>query len=71
MGIETPCVNICVINETAGLCEGCGRTLDEVGSWTKFSKEQRLAIMAELPDRLANLERTDDTLGTVDAEAAG
>ena len=54
---STPCINICVIDRLTGLCEGCGRTLDEVMQWAGLSEARRIAIMAELPERKALLSR--------------
>ena len=28
--LETPCVNICLLDNETGLCVGCGRTLAEI-----------------------------------------
>lgn len=50
--IESPCTNVCAIDEASGLCRGCGRTGSEIASWTSISSDERRAIMAELPDRL-------------------
>ncbi len=51
----TPCQHICVLDDASGLCRGCGRTRAEVGSWSSYSDTERLAIMAELPQRLEAL----------------
>ncbi len=51
--ISTPCVSFCWIDPDHGLCEGCGRTGDEVANWGFITEDQRLAIMAELKQRLA------------------
>jgi predicted Fe-S protein YdhL (DUF1289 family) len=48
----TPCQRICVLDDASGLCRGCGRTRAEVGRWSSYSDAERLAIMAELPQRL-------------------
>lgn len=48
--IETPCVQICVIDDD-GLCVGCARTLDEIAGWGTFSSEQRHAVMSALSAR--------------------
>ncbi len=50
--VETPCVKICVIDED-GLCVGCARTLEEIGSWGQWSAAQRAAVMLALPARRA------------------
>ena len=49
----SPCVRICTMDPDAGLCEGCGRTLAEIGGWTGFTDAERQAIMDALPGRLA------------------
>lgn len=51
--ISTPCIKICVIDPVSRLCEGCGRTLAEIAQWARLSEAERLAIMAALPERLA------------------
>ena len=51
--IQTPCVKVCTLDASAGLCLGCGRTVAEIERWTGMSAAERLQVMAELPDRLA------------------
>jgi predicted Fe-S protein YdhL (DUF1289 family) len=49
--ILSPCIGICQVNES-GLCEGCFRTLDEIGSWCNYSAAQREHLMdTVLPER--------------------
>jgi hypothetical protein len=50
--IDTPCVRICVVHPTLRLCVGCGRTLDEIARWIEHTDEERLRILAQLPERL-------------------
>ena len=54
--METPCVNVCLLDNETGLCVGCGRTVQEIAGWASLSPEWRRAIMAKLPARLAQLE---------------
>lgn len=49
--METPCISVCVIDPRTGLCEGCGRTIDEISSWNRMTGAERLRVMAELPAR--------------------
>ena len=49
--IESPCVDVCVIDEETGLCEGCARTLAEIAEWSRYSPERRRRIIAELERR--------------------
>jgi uncharacterized protein len=53
--IESPCTRICAVHPTAGLCAGCGRTLDEIARWVDFDAAERARIMAQLPARLKAL----------------
>jgi len=48
---ESPCVKVCVIHPEAKLCIGCYRTNAEIAAWARMNREERLAIMAELPAR--------------------
>ena len=49
---STPCVRVCLLDPETRLCEGCGRTREEIGRWMRLSEEERLRIMAELPERM-------------------
>jgi predicted Fe-S protein YdhL (DUF1289 family) len=51
--VETPCIDVCVIDEASRLCQGCRRTIAEIARWAAFSPEERRRIMAELPGRRA------------------
>lgn len=50
---SSPCIGVCTIDERHALCLGCGRTLAEIAVWVSLSEQQRRALMAELPARLA------------------
>lgn len=56
-GASSPCIKVCVIDPASGLCEGCGRTLQEIAQWARLSEVERQAIMAELPERRKQAER--------------
>ena len=49
--IATPCVQVCIVDGSTGLCLGCHRTLQEIGGWSRLTDAERAAIMAELPGR--------------------
>ncbi|MGB2357232.1 MAG: DUF1289 domain-containing protein [Paracoccaceae bacterium] len=55
--IASPCVKICVVHPGARICTGCYRSIDEIGTWSKMSHEERAAIMQELPERAALLKK--------------
>jgi predicted Fe-S protein YdhL (DUF1289 family) len=54
--LETPCINICLLDNETGLCIGCGRTLAEIAGWAGMSDAERRAVMAALPRRMERLE---------------
>jgi uncharacterized protein len=51
--VDTPCVNICLLDSGLGICVGCGRTIDEIAHWAEMSDCVRRAIMSTLPARMA------------------
>jgi len=54
----SPCISICVLDPDFELCEGCGRSLDEISQWSRMTEEQRRAVMVTLPSRLKQLVPT-------------
>ena len=49
--VLSPCVGICTVNDN-GFCEGCFRSLCEIGNWLSYSPEQREYLMETvLPQR--------------------
>ena len=50
--VSTPCIRVCTLDSETGLCEGCGRTREEITRWYRITEEERLRIMAELPERM-------------------
>lgn len=49
--VESPCIRICEMDQTTGLCRGCKRTLEEIGGWRKMTDDERRAVMADLDNR--------------------
>ena len=52
---ESPCVAVCALDARAGHCTGCGRTIAEIGEWRDATADRQRAILALLPERLAQL----------------
>lgn len=61
--IATPCVKVCIVDGSSGLCLGCFRTLPEIGQWSRLEDEARTAIMADLPSRRSKI--SPEKLGLV------
>ncbi len=49
--MDTPCVNVCVIDTDTGLCAGCGRSIEEIAGWAAMTDGERKRIMRALPHR--------------------
>jgi len=45
--MKTPCKRICVLVDNR-LCEGCGRTWEELREWSFYNDKQREMIMERL-----------------------
>jgi predicted Fe-S protein YdhL (DUF1289 family) len=53
--LETPCVNICLLDANGAFCMGCARSLDEIARWASMSESERHVVMRELPARKPRL----------------
>jgi len=53
--METPCIDVCEIDQASGLCRGCARTIDEIANWAAMTSTERARIMAELAGRKARI----------------
>jgi len=45
--IESPCNRVCTLDPAAGLCLGCGRSLDEITRWTQMTDAERARVLVE------------------------
>jgi predicted Fe-S protein YdhL (DUF1289 family) len=57
--MKTPCINVCKINPQTKLCDGCGRTIDEISYWSKYSDSERATIINRVNSREEILRRYD------------
>ncbi|MTH95767.1 DUF1289 domain-containing protein [Roseibium sp. RKSG952] len=51
----SPCVGLCKIDATTGLCMGCARTRDEIADWCGHTEAWRAEIWKDLPERFERL----------------
>ena len=49
--VESPCISICDLDASSGLCIGCFRTRDEIALWGRASNSEKLAILDQLRER--------------------
>lgn len=50
---QSPCINVCQMDEASGWCKGCLRSIDEIAVWSQLNDPQRAAVLAQLPQRRA------------------
>ena len=50
--VPSPCQSVCIMHPETGLCEGCLRTIDEIAAWSRMDNPAKLAVWAQLPERL-------------------
>ncbi|MGO2241464.1 MAG: DUF1289 domain-containing protein [Halomonas sp.] len=44
----SPCVQICHIESSTSVCEGCGRTLDEIACWGAMTEAEKAPVWERL-----------------------
>jgi uncharacterized protein len=44
----SPCVQICQIEPSTSVCEGCGRTLDEIAVWGSMTEAEKTPVWERL-----------------------
>jgi predicted Fe-S protein YdhL (DUF1289 family) len=54
--MKSQCIRDCTLNEK-DICVGCGRSLEDILSWTSYTDEQRDALMLESMKRKEGLLR--------------
>lgn len=59
-GVASPCINLCRMDETSGLCRGCFRTLDEIAGWSRADDDTKRAILAAVDKRRAEHDPWDE-----------
>ena len=50
-GVSSPCVDVCRLNYTKKICEGCLRTLDEIAAWGYANDDERQRILKNVEER--------------------
>lgn len=58
--IASPCMAVCQMDESSGLCIGCLRTLDEIARWGQADAPAKLAVWERIGARVAALGKASD-----------
>lgn len=49
--VPSPCISVCRMDASTGLCEGCWRSLDEIAQWSRADDQAKRAILARIAQR--------------------
>lgn len=49
--VPSPCIQVCRISARTGWCEGCQRSLDEIGAWSALDEAGRRAVWRRIRAR--------------------
>ena len=55
--VPSPCIEVCQMDPATDLCEGCGRTLDEITRWSQMTDDEKRRVWDELKKREAAANR--------------
>ena len=51
--MPSPCINVCRMDESSGLCVGCWRNLDEIIKWSRADEGYKRQVWHEIKRRVA------------------
>ena len=51
----SPCISICRMSASSGLCEGCFRTAGEIAAWSRASDDSKRSLWKIIEQRMAAL----------------
>jgi predicted Fe-S protein YdhL (DUF1289 family) len=49
--VPSPCISVCRMDDTCGLCLGCFRTLDEIIHWGRAGEAEKRAVWQLIAQR--------------------
>ena len=57
MPVESPCKGICNLDfATHTVCQGCGRSVDDIKNWRVYTDEQKITANSEAQIRLDEIK---------------
>ena len=49
--IKSPCTNICKMSINGKICDGCGRTIEEIINWGYLRDDEKKKIIQKIHER--------------------
>jgi predicted Fe-S protein YdhL (DUF1289 family) len=62
--LPSPCIQLCVLDQSSGLCLGCLRSGDEIAAWPKADDRLRAEILVRVAKRRAANQQAKDAAST-------
>ncbi|HSO44968.1 MAG TPA: DUF1289 domain-containing protein [Rhodoferax sp.] len=54
--VPSPCVSVCQMDAATGWCQGCLRTLEEIGQWGNADDAFKRVVWSRIEARLTEFE---------------
>lgn len=54
--VPSPCVSVCQMDSATGWCQGCLRTLEEIGQWGNADDAFKRVVWTRIETRLTEFE---------------
>ena len=45
--VQSPCIDVCSMDDSTGLCLGCYRTMNEIQQWWSLNNLQKQALVEQ------------------------
>ena len=52
---NSPCADVCAIDDDTGWCLGCGRSMQEIATWANMGDDARTKVLGEIEGRKAQI----------------
>ena len=59
--LPSPCVSVCRMDASSGLCDGCQRTIEEIAAWGGASEAEKRTIWQAVCARRAAIAERERT----------
>lgn len=55
--VPSPCIAVCHLEASSGLCSGCHRTAEEIGRWSVLTDAERIDVWKKIESRQVLIRR--------------
>lgn len=59
MKVKSPCIYYCMLKQH--VCQGCGRTREEIEDWLLLNDEERLKVIEASKKRMEEINKNTDS----------